>query len=117
MVGKEFSFAFFKNDKKIVEKNYRNEDSANTIFRFSLFDSAMIIDIEKQLFIRENDEYLFTLHINNKTCEIHLKKENATMPIFVDYSDLIIEENKYIIAYSIESEDAPIKMIITNKGE
>ena len=115
MSNKNFTFTFFKNDDKIIEKNYNGINSVNNRFKFMLFECETVIDFEKYIFTRENEEYIFILNMLNKTCHIKLKTENVIIPIQVDYCDVIKEKNRYIIDYSIESEDAHIKMII-DKG-
>lgn len=113
----EFTLIFFKNEEKIIEETFKNLDSENDCIKINLFDYNTILDIENKIFIRENEEFKFTLDILNKECTIYLKKENMTIPVLVEYCELTTLETKIMLEYVIESEDARNKLIITKKGE
>lgn len=117
MLNDEFSFTFYKNDEKISENTYKNLEKSKNIFRFSLFNYDTLIDLNFQKFTRENEDYIFNLDFSNKTCQIYLKKENLNLPILVDYCEINEDKKHIILEYSIETEDARIKMEIKTGEE
>lgn len=113
MQFKKFSLTFIKNEEKILEEAYKNLDSVNNILRFNMLDYDTIIDLDNQIFSRENEEFKFILDILNKNCTILLKKEDMTLDINVDFCELKVLHNKITLEYIIESDDAKNKIIIT----
>lgn len=109
---KEFTFVFYKNEEKVIEKKYKKLETDHTKFSFCLFDYKTGIDLKKKLFTRENEDFLFTLDLEKKSCQIYLKKENLTLPVQVDYCDIYEENNRITIEYSIETDDVKVKMEI-----
>lgn len=113
----KFSLIFFKNEQKILENVYNNNESNHQILQFDLENYDTTIDLENELFIRENEDFLFILDIKNKECNIHLKKENLTLDIGVDHCILTKRDNKIELEYTIESDDSRNKIVITEMSE
>ncbi len=112
MSKNEFTFTFFKNDKKIFEKNYKNEENDNNIFRFNVLDFNTIIDTQNELFKRENDDFLFFLDHKNNKCTVELKKEHLTFPIGIDFCDITNSLEEWTMEYSLETIDERIKIVL-----
>ena len=113
----EFTLTFLKNDEVVIEDTFKNLDAENNSIKIILFEYNTILDIENKMFIRENEDFKFTLDILNKECTIYLKKEDMKVPVLVEYCELTTKYNKIVLEYVIESEDAKNKLIITKKGE
>ena len=63
------------------------------------------ISLNNNIFIKENDESIFTLDISNKECNYLLKEINKSFDINV-LDSLFIEENNIIkITYELESNE------------
>lgn len=116
MQFKEFTLTLIKNEEKIIEENFINLASNNSV-KINLLDYTTILDIDTEEFIRENADFLFKIDIKNKKCTVNLKQENIELPILVDYLDYSITPNQIILEYVIESEDAKNKLIITKKDD
>ncbi len=112
-----FEAIFFKNDQEIERKIVTNLEEKKNCIKFNFLEYNTILDLEEKTFTRENDEFLFFLDIKNNSCKIYLKKEGMELPIEVDYCELNILNNKIIVEYMIETDDAKNKIIITKEGE
>lgn len=112
MQFKKFSLTFYKNEEIIHEDIYNNLDSVNNSFRLNMLDYETYLNIEDKIFTRENEDFKFVLDILNKKCTIHLKKEDMSLNINVDLCELNIVNNKIILEYIIESDDAKNKIVI-----
>ena len=78
----------------------------NQVLSFKLEDMDNIIDLNKGLFIRENDEYQFYLDFLNKSCILTLKNENYSLDINVDKCSIEYVDNKVTINYFIDTDDS-----------
>lgn len=116
MEQNEISLTFIKNDEPIFQKDLFG-NLTDLCIKTELLDYNTVIDIENQKFIRENEDFLFTLDINNQTCSIKLKNENCIIPILVEHCLFQVTSDKIELEYVIESEDAKNKIIITKKGD
>ncbi len=98
---------FFKGDRLVFTKKvHANYD--DKIITFWLDEMLNKIDIEKQLFMRENDDYKFFLDFFNKSCILTLKKENYSLDIMVDRCDFKVLNQKIVIDYLIDTDDSNI---------
>lgn len=113
----KFSLTFFKNDEEVFRQEFENIEKNKNRITFDFLEYNTLLDINKEIFIRENEDYLFTLDIKNKCCTIQLKKENLTFDINIDLCELNILENKIELEYLIESEDAKNRLVIEKIGE
>lgn len=112
MKFEKFSLIFFKNEEKIYENTYKTFKFENNKLEFLMLDYNTQIDLQQKLFMRENEDFQFVLDISNEKCTIHLKKEELTLDIPVDYCELKELHNQIILEYIIESDDAKNKLII-----
>lgn len=106
---------FLKDDKIILTKDIINSSPSKEIKEFSLLDVNTKLDLKNKIFTRENNEYIFSLDINNKKSNIYLKKENLKFDIVVDFCSLDIQDNTIYLEYMIESEDSKIALKIEGK--
>lgn len=107
-----FEVTFFKNEQEMYKKEYKNDSKEKNVIQFECFEYDTIINLEDESFTRENDDFLFFLDIKNKYCTIQLKKEKLDFDIHVDECILHKENNKIILEYTIETEDAKNKLVI-----
>jgi hypothetical protein len=112
----KFDILFYKNEEEILKNSFDNQIYLNNKYEFNILKYNTILDLEKKYFSRENEEYLFNLDIANETCTIHLKKENMTFNIDVDYCILNEKEDEITLEYMIETDDTKNKIIIKKKG-
>lgn len=70
----------------------------------------VIIDLKNNLFIRKNNEYEFTLDINNKKIDYTLKTNNIIMYQENVVSNLLVKDNIIKLSYNF---DGLKKIIIT----
>lgn len=117
MPYKTFEFIFLKDGQEIHKKTYKNETETENIITFDCLGYQTTLDLEAETLTRTNQEYEFFLAIQEKSCTIHLKKEKLDFEIQVDYCDLTIVNNKIILEYSIETEDAKNKIVFIRKDE
>ena len=89
----------------IILENTVNGSNINNIISFKLEDIVNTIDLNREIFIRENDEYKFFLDFLNKSCILTLKKENYSLDINVDKCSFEVFNNKIIINYFIDTDD------------
>lgn len=106
---------FLKDDNIILSKDIINSSPSKDIKEFSLLDVNTKLDLKNKIFTRDNNEYIFSLDINNKKSNIYLKKENLKFDIVVDFCSLDIQDNTIYLEYMIESEDSKIALKIEGK--
>ena len=99
-------------EKKDVSYTFKNE-----MLNFQLEDMTHSLNTLTKEFTRENDEYSFFLDIENKNCEITLKKEQYYLQVKVEYAILLENKNIYEITYLLETDDEETKLIIELEGE
>ena len=92
-------------DKKIENEEYLAIKNDNVIKYIDFANNKMIIDMDKSIIIRENNDYLFTLDFNNNKIIIyakHLKKE-FTKDIITMMNDKT--SKSYLVRYKLLDED------------
>ncbi len=114
---KTFEFSLLKNDQEIHKEIYRNQSENEKTIQFDCLGYQTTLDLETETFTRSNDEYEFFLAFQKKCCTIHLKREKLDFDIQVDECELTIANNKIILEYSIETEDAKNKLLFIRKDE
>ena len=92
--------------EEIILKEKVQAQNDNNILSFPLANMSNIIDINNQIFKRENEEYLFTLNFFEKKCILTLKNENYTLDIPVDKCNFSSNPNKITLEYFIETDDS-----------
>ena len=113
---KEFDVIFYKNNEEIYKDTHRNSLNEENRISFSLLDYDTTIDLNEETFLRENDEYIFYLDIKNKKCKIELKKEAISFDVNVEECNMEIKENKVILEYFIETDEARNKIVIQERS-
>ncbi len=107
------SITFLKNNQIIEQCEVENTSTEENSINFNFLEYNTFLDIEQEIFIRENEEYKFTLNIKKKECKINLKKENLDFDIEVNECLFAIDKDKITLEYVIESDDARNKIIIS----
>lgn len=106
-----------KGEEVVLEKkNIPYEKKENSIV-FPLEDMVHTLNLETKEFIRENEEYAFFLDIENKNCEITLKKEKYYLQVQVEYANLLENKNEINLTYFIETDDSATELILELEGE
>ena len=107
---KVYDIKLYKNDK--LEKEYNSIKGLSDKKRIILkLDDTKTIVNEKE-FIRENDEYKFSIDFNNNKSIIHLKEHNLSYDIKVLDAKYTKKEKEIEIKYKIETDEDLIKIII-----
>ena len=70
---------------------------------------------EKQYFIRESDEFTFSLDITKRTCTYLLKETNTMLDVQVIDCSLEQRKNEIILEYDMESTEGKNKVHIDLK--
>ena len=105
------------NDNNIILEEDLIYLSNNNTITFFIDNIKNTINLNEQLFIRENEEYTFTLDILNKKSTLLLKKENYLLHLKVDYAILLTNQNNYEISYHLESQENDTLIILELEGE
>ncbi len=117
MKWNSFICLFYKNNEEIYKETFENKLKSDQKLLFSMLDFETTIDLEKQTITRENEEYIFFLNLKNKYCKIELKKEDITFDVNVEEASFEILEDKIIIEYFIETDEARNKIIIKERSQ
>ncbi len=112
MKFKEFTCTFYKNNCEEYQGIFKNKSKNDNKISFMMLDYETIIDIEERNLLRENEKYIFFLDIKNKKCKLELKKEEITFDVLVEEANMELINNKIIIEYFIETDEARKKIII-----
>ncbi len=107
------TFTLATGEKETIKKQNIMGILQDKILNFEVDGMHHELNMKNQLFIRENEEYKFTLNIENQTCNLELKKEGHQLNIVVDYATLIIENSNCQLEYLIETSDEKIKLDLT----
>ncbi len=105
----------YKSNQQIYNDTIENKSKKENEFYFSLLDYETTIDLEKQTFLRENEEFCFFLDIQNKKCQVYLKKEDLTVDVLVEECQFIHEKDKIVLEYFIESDTERIKLVLEKR--
>lgn len=77
----------------------------NNVIEFTDNKDCYRISLNEKYFIKENDEFIFNLNIENKTCTYLLKEIDNLFDINVLECSLEETKNKIKIEYKIESNE------------
>lgn len=116
MKWKNFICLFYKNNEEIYKETFENKIKNDKKLVFSMLDFETTIDIEEQTITRENEEYIFFLNLKNKCCKVELKKEGITFDVNVEEANFEVLNDKMIIEYFIETDEARNKIIIKERN-
>ena len=104
-----------KEDETILEEQIKGIINGQVI-TFIHDEMKHQIDLEKQTFLRENDDYSFFLDIMQKKCEITLKKEHNILQVNVKYAIILQNKNEIEISYSIETQEEMMHLKLVMLG-
>ena len=115
IIAKLLNFRLLKdNIVKIDENNiayYKKFDKI--VFEIAKEKYYFKCDDKSLEFQKDNDESIFNINIGkSKRSSICLKENNLLFPIKIIYSNIITNNNKYIIEYLLESDDTKTKIEI-----
>ena len=106
-----------KGEEIVLERNDITYIQKEDIISFTLEDMKHIINLNTKEFTRENEEYAFFLDIENKNCEITLKKEQYYLQVGVEYANLLKNKNIIELSYFIETDDTRTELTLELEGE
>ncbi len=109
---KNYQCTFYKNDESLFTMPCKNKSNDKNILLFDLLGYETKIDIQNEIFTRENDTYIFLLDIKNKYCKIELKKEDICFDVNVEECFITFLEDKILLEYFIETDEARNKLEI-----
>lgn len=112
MSFKKFLLIFYKNNEEVYRNTFKNNIKNDNKLEFNMLDYYTIINLKEETFFRENEEFIFFLDIKNKKCQLNLKEENITFDVSVEECNISFYEEKVIIEYFIETDEARNKIVI-----
>lgn len=112
---KIISFYLYKDNRRNI--SYENITSILKDNTYTMILDGIKTVISKDQLIRENEEFTFTLDINNKTATYLLKEKNMLLDIKVEKLDINNLESKIIIEYKLESDTDTIKIEIIEEED
>jgi hypothetical protein len=77
----------------------------NIVKYIDLENNKMIVDMDKNIIIRENSDYLFNMDFNNNKIIITLKNLNKTLEKDIKTMLISNSRNKYLIRYLLTDEN------------
>lgn len=115
MKWKSFMCLFYKNNEEIYKDTFKNKIKSDKKLIFDMLEYETTINMEEKTFLRENKEYIFYLDLNNKSCNVELKQEGITFDVCVEEANMEILQNKIILEYFIETDEARNKIVIEER--
>lgn len=115
MKWKSFTCLFYKNNEEVYKDTFENKLNSDRKIVFNMLDYETVIDIEEKTFLRENKEYIFFLDLKNKGCKVELKQEGITFDVNVEEGNMEILNDKIIIEYFIETDEARNKIVVKER--
>ncbi len=115
MKWKSFTCFFYKNNEEVYKDTFENKLNNERKIVFNMLDYETTINIEEKTFFRENKEYIFFLDLQKKSCKVKLKKEGITFDVSVEEGSMEVLDDKIIIEYFIETDEARNKIIIKER--
>lgn len=115
MKWKSFTCLFYKNNEEVYKDTFANNLNSDRKIVFNMLDYETVIDIEEKTFLRENKEYIFFLDLKNKSCKVELKQEGITFDVSVEEGNMEVLNDKIIIEYFIETDEARNKIVIKER--
>lgn len=106
-----------KGEEIVLQQNNIPYEQKENNITFMLEDMIHTINLETLEFTRENEEYAFFLDIENKKCEITLKKEQYYLQVEVEYANLLKNKNVIKLSYFIETDDTANELTLHLEGE
>jgi len=103
---------FKKNEEIILDFRNKKAELENNILTIIIENYQYIVDLNNQLFIRENEEFYFKMDIKNKKAIYNLKELDKIFDIKVKYSELKNKNNLYNIKYKLETEESINHLLI-----
>lgn len=105
------NLTLYKGEEEVLNQKIKVDKNNNSL-KFNLENCITTIDLETELFTRENEEYIFLLDIQKEKCEIKLKKEDYLLQVNVEYAILLKNQNELKLNYLIETDDNPMSLVI-----
>lgn len=107
-----FNIELKKVDKILIKKVKIPGTVENNEIIFELENMHHIIDVDNQIFYRENDDYSFYLDFLNKNSQLILKKEQYTLDIAVEKSEFIMNSHECKLQYFLETDEETVNLKI-----
>ena len=112
-----YKCTLYKGEEEVLSSMFATKKDIESTLVFDILEYETTIDIENETFTRENEEYLFLLDIKNKYCKIVLKKEELAFDVSVEECAISVLNNKIVIDYFIETDEARNKIVIERVKE
>lgn len=115
MKWKSFTCIFYKNNEEVYKDTFENKLNSDRKIVFDMLDYETTIDIEEKTFFRENEEYIFYLDLNNKSCKVELKQVGISFDVSVEEANMEVENDKIVLEYFIETDETRNKIVLKER--
>lgn len=95
-----------------LEQQYKNIKALEKENTLIFIIDGIKTSLNESLFVRETDEYKFSLNINDKKCLYTLKEQNMSFDIEVEKVVYKKEKDNIILEYKISSDEEKFKIVI-----
>lgn len=107
-IKKFIKWQLISDKKEVINKLVECEFDDNVIKYQEDDGSINIIDLNKRIYLRENDEFTFKVDFNNKVFNYILKKEEMAIENAPLEGELIINNDLIHLKYSLGEEEKEI---------
>ena len=109
-------FTLYKDDNKAFEHFFISDCFLEEKLDFEVNNEKYSIyhQNESCVFLKENDEFLFTISVKNgiKSIKYMLKEIGQEMNLNFAYLDYFLEDNKLTICYQVETDGCNNKIVL-----
>lgn len=107
-IKKFIKWQLISDKKEVINKLVECEFDDNVIKYQEDDESINIIDLNKRIYLRENDEFTFKVDFNNKVFNYILKKEEMAIENAPLEGELILNNDFIHLKYSLGEEEKEI---------
>ena len=113
-IEKKLNFTLYKQDNIQLLKNSVAYFKKIDKILFEVDESSFEINIKNDdIYLKkETSEHIFILDSTKKEAILTLKQEKISFDILIEYINIDINNNKYIIEYKLESDEESTKIEI-----
>ena len=108
-IKKFINWKLISNNNEVVNNEFVECEFVNDILKYLENDTMNIIDLNKNIYIRENDEFTFEIDFNNRLFNYILKKEELSIENAVIDAEIKKNNSDILLKYNLGDE---IKEII-----
>lgn len=99
---------FFQNNNLLNDEDVLINFQKDNIISFEFENCVNTIDLEREVFTRQSNNYIFVLDIKENTSYVKLIKNNSEIPIKVCYSVLVKTSDEIVLKYLLDSDAGEI---------